>query len=57
MLDLIKFEAIKAKKNSSLMVILWNNSGYLAGCDQKEICTKLCKLKHINLSLTCAPGT
>ena len=50
MLDLIKFEDIKAKKNSSLMITLWNNPGYVAGCDQKETFTKLCKLKHIELS-------
>ena len=49
MLDLIKYEAIKAKKNSSLMIILWNNPGYVAGCDQKETFNKLCKLKHIKL--------
>ena len=50
LLDLIKYESIKAKKNSSLMIILWNDLGYVAGCDQKETFNKLCKLKHIKLS-------
>ena len=34
MIDLIKFETIKAKKNSTLEIDFTNNPGFLSSCDQ-----------------------
>ena len=49
MIDLIKFETIKAKKNSTLEIDFANNTGFLSSCDQAGTFTKLCELKHVKL--------
>ena len=49
MIDLIKFETIKAKKNSTLEIDFTNNTGFLSSCDQAGTFIKLCELKHVKL--------
>ena len=49
MIDLIKFETIKAKKNSTLEIDFTNNTGFLSSCDQAGTFIKLCELRHVKL--------
>ena len=49
MIDLIKFETIKAKKNSTLEIDFTNNTGFLSSCDQAGTFIKLCELNHVKL--------